>query len=369
MKSKLITIAIILQLCYSLQSKAQCGFSIFVEEDNFNKKFDKDQNYTGGGAITLFGDYTKNDLFLSSFFLRNIDTLIDATRIGGRSPDYLLHTFAFGTSIFTPQKLDTIDPMKDDRPYSNLTFISSRKTRVYKNTRAEDYKSVSTEFNIGIIGSNLGNYLQTYIHDHHIRKDPTNPRNRPIPLGWRNQISDGGEPTLMYKILVQNRWLENNVLNYHWLQLSSMAEGTLGYYTSLAAGLSLRVGLFHTQFWQNNSNFGNSVNSLTSSFLSNNSQSWVQRNCEIYAFASNRVRFMAHNVLLRGQFKSSKHTLRADQVKYLIDEFEVGIAARVWWLNFTWEPIAGRTTEINTPLSRTHIWAAFNFALLIPIGN
>lgn len=363
-----------------MPKEAGFGLNVFIEEDNFNKKFNQDRNYTGGGAISLTGAFTSSNWFIASFFRKKLDGVFKINSIANHyfSAAHCLvsNSFSFGTTVFTPEDLAQTAPVKGDRPYSSLTFLSSKQVRVWADEQhGNDRIAITTELVIGSIGTDVGDSLQTWIHRSIIKNNPGNAGNRPIPQGWKNQISNGGEPTAMYRLSIQQKlgevfWIRNK--NIKALELSSLYECQLGYYTNAAVGLTLRAGFFKANFWQNNSNFGNSINQFrlnTNHGIAPNTLEKVpgKNNVELYAFVSVRSRLIGYNALLQGQFKKSVYTLGTGEMNHLVNEFEIGIAARIWRFTGIYEPVAGRTSELNTAYSRTHIWGAFNIAYNCPI--
>lgn len=368
----IIFVIIQLLLCFNISAQSILPFSLtgFVEEDSFNDRYNKDQNYTGGGAISLTGDFTESNCLIVPFLRKEVDKLTGVNllllKIKGRNPNIIGNSFSFGTSVFTPQNIGTPKVVIGDRPYASLVFVSSKKMRIWQDlANGQDELVVYTELNVGLIGSDLGDTLQTKIHRNKIKNNPNNPHNRPIPQGWSNQISYGGEMTSMYKLafikpVTEINWFSSQ---YKFLQISSNSELNLGYYTNIATGFAIRLGLFNSRIWQNNSNFGGSFNQNPSIRSSSN---FFYKNFEIYGFASGRTRLIAYNALLEGQFRKSEYTMRSSEINHLVSEFELGLAVRIWKISFIYEPLAGRTTEINTQLSRTHIWGAYYFSIGFP---
>ena len=369
------------------------GISLYAEEDSFNSKFNEDRNYTGGGAITLTGCFTNTNWFIAPIFRKGIDRLIFIDkafcRILKSKPYITSNSFAFGLTVFTPENIGTPCIIYGDRPYASMEFMASKQIRVWKKKDGyTDKLAVHTELNIGAIGWEVGDSLQTWIHRKKIRKHPNDTTNRPLPLGWINQLSRGGEATAMYKIIIQNRirtiyW--HNKQNqdncfYKLAELSSAEEINIGYYTNASVGLTLKLGFFNSSFWQAGTNYGSAINGVVykrkkkhnddaagnTGFSKDELRMDTYRNFEFYFIASARRKVVGYNVLLQGQFRDSNYEMPANQISRTIDEFELAAVLRLWRFNFIYEPIAGRTSEINTSFKRTHIWGAFHVSFNMP---
>ncbi len=366
--------------------KAPGGFSIYGEEDSFNSKWNKDRNYTGGFALTFTGPRTGSPWLVVPFARRNIDCFLHLekafTKVQGEDPYLKCSSFAIGTSVFTPFDLGKAAVIHGDRPYASLVFASSRLTRVWQDAAVgEDELALSTELTIGALGLPVGDSMQTWIHRYKINKNPTDTSNRVIPLGWANQISNGGEMTALYRIDVQSRlgtfywkrkfWepkagrLDHT---YKILELGAETGLNIGYYTNVSAGLSMKLGLFNCSFWQNRTNFGSSSQQIVGSSEVDRRED-VFRNFEIYLVGSTRARLVGYNALLQGQTRSTAYRMKPDEITRMVYEFEYGVALRLWWVNIIYEPYAGRTSELNTLYARKHIWGAIQISINAPIGG
>ncbi|HET6990044.1 MAG TPA: lipid A-modifier LpxR family protein, partial [Bacteroidia bacterium] len=245
-------------------------------------------------------------------------------------------------------------------PYSALVFGTSRLTSAINDADPDFWKkyAIASELTVGIIGTDAGKEFQTYIHRNHWLGST-----RPIPLGWKTQISNGGEPTLMYKVkymkpLYEAHW--KKVPTNNMIQVIGSAEGSAGYYTNAAIGLNIRAGYFKTAYWHDSPDFGSSANQVAVE------PKWFRDQCEGYFFASGRIRAVGYNALLQGQFKQSAHTFAPSQINNFIYEFETGFSVKLGGVTFIYEFIAGRTAEFNTDLSRTHIWGAASLSYQRP---
>lgn len=134
--------------------------------------------------------------------------------------------WTLGCTAFTPSDITDKNPIQDDRPYAALLYLSTG----YSNKHANKDITVS-EVNIGLLGTNIGEYVQTKIHEQ-LAPDR-------IPKGWNHQIGDGGSPTVLYHTLYSmalNK--DDKVFNSDSLvyEIRANGGGDLGYYTRFLAG-------------------------------------------------------------------------------------------------------------------------------------
>jgi hypothetical protein len=61
---------------------------------------------------------------------------------------------------------------------------------------------------------------------------------------------------------------------------------------------------------------------------------------------------------MQGQFRHSDYTMKSSEIQRIIAEYEFGAALKVWGFHLMYEPLAGRSAEFISPLSRSHNWGA-----------
>jgi hypothetical protein len=260
-------------------------------------------------------------------------------------------------TAFTPQVLDEARPIRDDRPYASVVGVTVRRLAVDARYDAGErgVSVLSTDLTVGALGLDLAKAVQTDLHRELRRRSGR--RTPSDPLGWGNQVSDGGEPTLLYRVMYE-RFLAGDAPSpsaVKHAQLTWNAQGNLGYYTNVAAGLSGRAGRFLANFWDFNSNPLTGVQQRASA-------AGGRRPWEAYAFAGVRGRAVAYNALLQGQFRESAHAFSASQIRRAVGEGEAGAATSLpvfgGSLGVNWTVVAGRTPEFRGPKSRAHAWGA-----------
>jgi hypothetical protein len=332
------------------------GFQILIEQDFFSKKYNEDRNYTMGVSLNLLGRKTDSFYFLVPIVRRGIEKLLGITPMFGNKIN-THSTFYLACGAFTPLDLEQTKPIVNDRPYASILYLGSRYISVIESDPTKKPYSITSEVNVGLLGTNIGKAVQSYIHEKHIAGSV-----RPVPRGWHNQISNGGEPTLMYRLQYQQQTFES-----HWkrplnneepegekfkrFQIVTQAESMLGYYTNVAVGAFARFGFFRNPFWDLTGGLGSGSNQ--------NPPAQNKKPVEFYVFGGLRGRLVGYNALLQGQFRKSAHTFSAVKINRLIIEYEWGLVARWRWITLMYEPYVGRSPEYFSEENRQHIWGNF----------
>ena len=340
-------------------AKAFSGFALAVEQDRLFNPWNEDRNYTMGVGFGFAGElgYDKDPVFtpwrLTALLpliregldrsLLGIGCIYKRMRAGTGMSEY---SWTFGTTAFTPDDLANPDPILDDRPYASLMFLSTRRVRV--DARDEAW-ALSSDFTLGVLGLGVAEAVQTWIHEGNTSD---------VPMGWKNQISEGGELTGMYGLKYQRRprsvndWFSSD--DFLQLEWTWHGLGQLGYYVAAEAGFSVRAGRFQSEFWQWASNPLNSQNEALRA---------LKQDCEYFAFAALRGRGVHHNSLLEGQFRESVVTVDAEP---WIAEGEAGLSGSCLIkgrrIGLTWVTIAGRTPEFKAAGDRRNHWWGSVFA-------
>jgi hypothetical protein len=174
------------------------------------------------------------------------------------------------------------------------------------------------------------------------------------PLGWHNQISEGGELTALYRVGYERRLLGDlsGPDNRKHFQVTGGFGGSGGYYTNANLAVNTRVGWFTSDFWE----FTPGAMNVATQNLGTGRRRFTPE-WELFLFAGARPRLNIYNALLQGQFKESVHTveIRHEQV-----EWDLGVAAFIpsLHLQVTWNALAGRTPEFTGGRPRTHTWGS-----------
>jgi hypothetical protein len=319
------------------------GVSFYAENDLFQRGgVDEDRNYTGGFGFLFGGSFVQNDNLDAP--LRGLDRLTGVSKFHEKWNRHFHSLLIFGTA-FTPDNLNTRHIQRGDRPYASLVGLSVRRTAL----NDDDLKTaISSELAIGVLGTPVARNLQTWIHR---RLRAASGKEYPYdPLGWHNQISDGGEPTALYRVEVEHQLagdLPNTRKHY---QLTGGFAGSAGYFTSVNALVNARVGWFSTEFWE----FAPAAMRVGAQ----NADSGMPAKYDLFLFAGGRPQFNIYNALLQGQFRKSAYTVGIKRGTF---EWDLGVAAviRPLRLRLSWNALAGRTSEFKGARPpRTHTWGS-----------
>jgi Uncharacterized protein conserved in bacteria (DUF2219) len=245
--------------------------------------------------------------------------------------------------------LNTAEPVLDDRPYASLLGVSVRRLSVNDETFDEAW---SSELVVAMLGLHQARNVQTWLHRQlRARSGEETPFD---PLGWHNQISDGGEPTALYRVGYERRLLgdPSGPDNRKHFQLTGGFMGSAGYYTNVNAIANTRVGWFTSDFWEFTPGAMNVATQNLGTGRRRITPEW-----ELFLFAGARPRLNIYNALLQGQFRESVHTVGIKREQL---EWDLGVAAfiPVLRLQLTWNLLAGRTPEFTGGRPRTHTWGS-----------
>lgn len=289
-----------------LEYTAQQGpaVSIYFDNDLFTGD-DKDEDYTAGIAVAFSGAAAATHPFSINTGLSFVNYTFGIAHLFEQA-DLTLHAYEIGLALFTPEDLEIKTPIKNDRPYASLLYISNTQQNLY----LQDRKSWITTLSVGVLGlsgvSSLQNSIHIAVHTE-------------IAEGWDNQISDGGELTFKYSIAQQHY---HRVDSEH-LQFTTASGVSIGYITEAFYGASFRVGALRTPWWNFNvytSNYGEKANIAlpASRFLD-----------EIYFIAGANVKARAYNAFLQGQLRESKVTYSRRDIEPVVYEGWIGIGCEV----------------------------------------
>lgn len=241
-------------------------------------------------------------------------------------------------SGFTPDDLEATEVIRDDRPYGSLVVLSlSHVSRASWRDVA-----VRTRLVLGALGLSAAEHLQTLVHQTIRGEGDTTPAD---PLGWHHQISDGGEPTGLYEAAVL--W---QVWRRSFTDLVLDAGGSVGYYTQLNSGLSLRLGLpLGDPLLTDGPNMG-----IISVADDGHARAEPQR-FGAWLQLDARGRIMGYNALLQGQLRDSDHTLAHRDVEVFLFEPEASVVLALWGWTASFKVVA-RSPEHQLAERRWHAW-------------
>ena len=281
------------------------GWSVFLDQDFLvmrpGQENSDDHNYTMGFGFSSSGISNKEGVLASSR-----DWLDEQLLVQNDDPSTVIesmHTTSFGMAAYTPDDLENKLVIQGDRPYASLLYVSNTKLRAYM-----DGGATKTTFMFGLLGLDIAKEIQRYAHnDLKTSKED--------PLGWANQISDGGEITALYtiekKALIGSCYAENKVGG----DISYSVSADVGYKINAAVGLNLRWGYIGTPYYLH-----------TATPVSNYSH-YSCYECRVrdnYLFLNFRLRAIAYDALLQGQFRDSKLTIDGQNIENIVLEASLG---------------------------------------------
>jgi hypothetical protein len=328
----------------------QWGILIQLDQDVLlPAPFNQDRNYTMGLSIGARGRWI-HDLRLDTP-LAILDESLGPNRLrrwlqseGRRTDqigaDVIDHDYrlALQGSGFTPDNLEATEVVRNDRPYGSLVVLSlSHVSRASWRDIA-----VRTRLVLGALGLSAAERLQTLVHQTMRGEGETTP---PDPLGWHHQISDGGEPTGLYEAAVL--W---QVWRWTCTDLVLEAAGSVGYYTQLNSGLSLRLG---RPLGDPLLTDGNSMQFI--SIADDGSPEAEPPRFGVWLQLDARGRIMGYNALLQGQLRDSDHTLARRDVEALLFEPEASVVLALWGWTASIK-VAARSPEHQLAERRWHAW-------------
>lgn len=358
-KAGLFARVVVMGLLVPMTSKSQeSSISLIVDQDTFYSKYNEDRNYTMGvGARWVSAGVQSSGITDPLLTLDQV--LWDWVIMGDNRTES--HGVVLGSTTFTPEDLANPEPIPNDRPYASLLYASTFVQR--SDDATNPGKSFTTELTFGILGLRISEDVQTWIHSG--LREVNGGQGRPDPEGWPNQISDGGEPTAMYRAAYDGLlWHCPAGQNRDWLQIIPGIEFGVGYYTYAEAGGLIRLGWMR----ENYLHAGSFMEPIVPKNVDQNvgyarlmasppAPSWTDAlDCFIFAKASGYGTL--YNVMLQGQFMNDNPVeVDSSDVERLVGETQLG--ARLACGKFSVQySVHRRTSEFESDLSRAHYWGS-----------
>ena len=288
--------------CVTAGNPSGFGLGVYFDQDLFVPGANDDRDYTMGIGVEVFQD--QGPLYLLGDLLARVDPLSGFDRRCGR----VYQSYLLGSVNYTPDDIGNPQPIFDDRPYASLLYLANKKVV------ADDERALGVELMVGALGLGVAREVQTTLHGWY--RDQTGESEPVDPQGWDYQISDGGEPTLRLRLTDTRRLSHGRGwdLAYGW-------DANLGFQTNAGLGFSARAGQLNSPFWSlpyDPINRGNFVPALSGE--------------ELYLWAAGRLRGVAYDALLQGQFRDSEVTVDGDDIRRLV--WEAGVGVTKGWVGF-----------------------------------
>ncbi|MEZ4776154.1 MAG: DUF2219 family protein [Bacteroidia bacterium] len=273
--------------------------SFYFDNDLLYFPLNEDRDYTFGMGIAFGGG--QGSANPAGYLLNLADR---ATKISNWHKSAYASTFStrWEVKLFTPDNLRISHTIFRDRPYASVFSVTT--SRISSNPVKGILIQSSLE--AGLLGLFLAKNVQGGAHA--LSRKITGHEYPYKPMGWQNQISQGGEPTFRYAVSIDKKllpfiWKSRNNPETEHFSISSTASAEAGYLTSVSAGISSKLGWINT----------------TGS---------TARKQEFFFHGSYQCRLQAYNALLQGQFRHSEHRISYSNLNILIRQWEAGITWR-----------------------------------------
>lgn len=320
------------------------GWTVHVDNDLFAFA-DEDRDYTAGVAFTLGGDVARAHTLSLEPLLTWIDRKSGFDRLE-RGAGVEGRALEFGLTLFTPNDLGARHPVRGDRPYANLLYVSSSKLSQDESGRVA-YQSSLT---LGVLGLPFAGSLHRAVHD---------VAGGVEPMGYANQISAGGEPTARYSV-ARYALLGSGSLGGHPFSVRFAAEAGAGYLTDASVELALHWGPAQSPWW--------SAPPVASDYAGHpliRAPRAAARDGRPGLLIDTGIKLRArlYNSLLQGQFRDSALTYDSSELEHLLVEAWFGVTAtlpRDLSISYT---LRYQSEELeNGPGAHGFTWASISIA-------
>ena len=309
------------------------GIGVYIDQDLFIPFTNEDRDYTMGVAIEFFWAKDKG-LYPLDKWVRKAGSWLDIDE----SDKNIVYSFMLGTLAFTPDDLANPDPIYDDRPYSSLIYLSN------KRMRADNEDALAAEVSVGILGTSIAHEIQSDFHRWWRDLDDSD---KPVePMGWDNQISDGGELTLRVKLSHSRLYPEFSIPGR--FDISSTVGLSLGFQTNISFSGAMRFGSIKSPFWSLPFDPVNRGNFLPAKPM----DQW-------YFWTALRAHLVGYDALLQGQFRDSNVTYSSDEIERLVYDGAFGFTMGLGKSQFTFSANT-KTSELKH-IDRTQTWGSVNY--------
>ena len=317
------------------------GWAFYLDNDAL-ALVNRDQQYTGGFALTLSGRRALDYAISPMPALQGIDRWLGLADLGDGERRNRAHALHFGMAAFTPEDIGTARPLPEQRPYASLAFVTATTRRALLD-RDTVYQS---SLLLGVLGSDIPASVQSAIH-----------RNAGFQeaRGWDNQISDGGEPTAAYVATHYHTRAFETRPGWGDYQVQTIAGAGIGAFTQAGVGVSLRYGEIRTPWWSYTPGYTEFISlgpPLSARGMGGHLDS------ELYFTAGLSMRYRVYNALLQGQFRDSRVTYDRSQLNEVLLELNLGVVAGITADTGVALVLNARTPEISDPEEDTPLWGS-----------
>ncbi|NQD38484.1 lipid A deacylase LpxR family protein [Permianibacter sp. IMCC34836] len=311
------------------------GWAIYIDNDVLSPG-SSDRDYTGGFSVTLSGKSAQNALLSVDDWRAGLDRFSGLADVYSDAA-FSRHSLEMGVTVFTPQELSNRALQVGDRPYASLLYLANTAINVVPE-REVAYLSTLT---IGVLGAHAVANLQQGLHEVLGSEEP---------VGWDNQISDGGELTFRYSVARADRSWAGTIGGTAG-ELTTTMRASVGYLTEASIGFATRFGDIRTPWWSYNPQIADYAEKSVPIAASEGSGP------EQYVWAGVNIRARAYNAFLQGQFRDSDVTFSHNELRPFVFEAWLGYTfatAHGWRYSYL---LRGQSAEIEDgPADRSVLW-------------
>lgn len=294
-----------------------------------------------------------------------------------KEPNYKVYSHFGGLLLYTPNDLTIPHPgSKHGRPYASLLFYGDSILHATNDT------AIKQEVQVGMLGLPIGGGIQDAVHEV-ISADR--------PQGWSTQISQGGEPVFGYGLQKKKLLLCNGNTTSAGLcgdgddDLTASWGISLGYYTSLRASLTGRLGLggkLRSPFWgdfgpiSSGRTFSTPQNHMpllnTSSSVSNGGNHPLaaaarlseasESDDEAFLFATVGMDVVLYSAVLQGQFLQNDYEVDSSDVQRAVPYLSFGFVTNFGKCRLSVSHSI-RGPEIED--GKSHGWTSFSVGFML----
>lgn len=305
------------------------GWAFALDNDVLYPGSNQDRDYTGGMSLTLAGQRAESALFSLETPRRRLTSLWSLP-----SPSLQRHSIEYGLTVFTPQELHEREAQQGDRPYATLAYVASTAAAIDPDAGQAWISTLA----LGAMGLPLVSHFQSSLHrDIGLRE----------PVGWENQISEGGELTARYSVARLSRQWGGLVAGAP-MEITQSWRASVGYLTQLSYGLATRRGLLNSPWWSYNPQIMD---------YAEKSLPVLDGGHEHYGWGGMALHLRGYNAFLQGQFRHTDRDFTASELRPLVAEAWLGYtrANRTGW-RYSYS-VRAQSSEIRDgPGDRTVIW-------------
>lgn len=317
--------------------KEDAGWTVYFDNDSLTP-IQRDEDYTGGVAVTLAGRRAQNTWVSADTPLGLIDALFLPASV---DTSFQLHSLQVGGLAFTPGNIKESAVRDGDRPYASLLYLANGRSYIGDGNGPVYHTSLS----IGLLGTRIVPEFQNGFHG-------AIGANK--PKGWDHQISDSGEPTFRYTLTRQDLALAGHTAGNTDYEVKHSVAGSIGYLTEGSVALSWRWGRINTPWWAGPPDRVEYIAEPAPATGGSAQNSNVR---ELYVWGGIKGHARLYNSFLQGQFRDSDLEYGYSQVRPLIGEAWIGITAQIvgeyrlsWVMRY-------QTSELKPePGDRSMVW-------------